>query len=1086
MQWLEMNRKNLRNENSFHACRQIFSRLMSSIDKIQNLSEFWNYDHFALDNHTDSIARKSKDNEIVSQYSKETSKEYSIMKDFRALQNDFGVIPLQCMYETVAATCWIGPYTTFSSKNLKSIISFESKTDYADNFKKRQINGNNEVRMINTAWNSTLAVLHDMIYVGKYKPRVMTYHSIMKTCMSFHKYNETIAFYDAMVKANLKPTEEAFALVLNAYSYEIDSILSTERFQNTKTKVQSSDWNENVEILRKFTNEVIKHVRDRIDAGLPLSSRIVETVMHMLEKYVTYVTKVNSTLMKNDFRDAYTDSTSTKRKNKNAGKDTLRLSLDIEEIFCLCFTAENSGKLRLAPELMSWLIQFFDGRDIHGSNTLITLVQAFKRSRGRRYNLENYKGLLRVCLKFSRGPLKFKQARYVIRLLNHDFNTKVNDNQKLKDISEIPSIFNLTNIVDENSKSRSESKDFESHYKDVNYLDKSLLHKQNTKGNESKRSEMKINHSIDVHDDSLKFIRSQKRIIYNLLLKNCVSDYKLLKSIKKEMVDNGIEPDLISYNTILSKLSERGQWKHAFEVLQSIRMASLEPDLITYTTLMSTCIRGKQYEKAISVLDIIKNEPDTAIYSVALEACRYASHLEKAKETASFILSSIQRETHQHMWLEPKLWSSVFRACGNALTCTEIYDKVQRIVESKHLIPSKEDLKSKTRSGIFENNPNLLQHYHYGNSKYMDRSDCKYLFTSAIKGFSLNKDNDKSQVNKYIFQLLSQMKDLNIDVDVVVYGTILSILANEGNYEDALKILQEIPPNERNKLHYTMAIRACNNNISQGFYSINPTTVHKGKKNIDTLERKTSINHNNVMRLFVEMLKFGIEPDLVCMHSVLYKCSDLRLALKIFHHMLHDLNLTPDMSTITTILHIDTKNDKREDITLMKDYIFDWGIKKGLIFNQNKSYLDTPYERDISHLSYAMIRPALRYILREIYLTEYRPESGENNKDSNCSTEEPQGIKNDLMLITGIGHLSIRNLVLETLSEWGLSVAQQIKESKAADPENLEFNKGVITIFKEDLNSWVTKNAGNIVHGMDEIEIVSQFSLFNEEGFLER
>ena len=87
------------------------------------------------------------------------------------------------------------------------------------------------------------------------------------------------------------------------------------------------------------------------------------------------------------------------------------------------------------------------------------------------------------------------------------------------------------------------------------------------------------------------------------------------------------------------------------------------------------------------------------------------------------------------------------------------------------------------------------------------------------------------------------------------------------------------------------------------------------------------------------------------------------------------------------------------------------------------------------------------------------------------------------MLITGIGHLSIRNLVLEILSEWGLPSVPRMEEAVA--PNSIEIQKGVITITKEDLNHWMAENSGQLMDILSEEEILNQFSISKDEFFLE-
>ncbi|KAG2604856.1 pentatricopeptide repeat-containing protein At3g18110, chloroplastic-like isoform X1 [Panicum virgatum] len=71
------------------------------------------------------------------------------------------------------------------------------------------------------------------------------------------------------------------------------------------------------------------------------------------------------------------------------------------------------------------------------------------------------------------------------------------------------------------------------------------------------------------------------------------------------MHDRGIEPDLVSFNTLINARAKSGCLAAgvALDLLFEVRQAGLRPDVITYNTLISACSQSSNLEDAVTVFE---------------------------------------------------------------------------------------------------------------------------------------------------------------------------------------------------------------------------------------------------------------------------------------------------------------------------------------------------------------------------------------------------------------------------------------------------------------------------------------------------
>lgn len=97
--------------------------------------------------------------------------------------------------------------------------------------------------------------------------------------------------------------------------------------------------------------------------------------------------------------------------------------------------------------------------------------------------------------------------------------------------------------------------------------------------------------------------------------------------ILSEMEQNGPEPNIYTYNTIVRAFAEVGRLDEALAMLDKIKQKRLSPDQYTFTTLLIACGRTNSSDKVDYVMGMMKDSgvlPDEIAFGAALDAHRRA------------------------------------------------------------------------------------------------------------------------------------------------------------------------------------------------------------------------------------------------------------------------------------------------------------------------------------------------------------------------------------------------------------------------------------------------------------------------------
>merc|ERR1719408_461567 len=131
---------------------------------------------------------------------------------------------------------------------------------------------------------------------------------------------------------------------------------------------------------------------------------------------------------------------------------------------------------------------------------------------------------------------------------------------------------------------------------------------------------------------------SVNTVIYSTILKGFAlsKQPEKLMQVYAEMREREIACNTISYNTMLDACAKCGVMHRVPELLENMRAARprVEPDVITYSTIVKGYCNAGDVEKSLQVLQEMKRDgkhaPDEILYNSLLDGCAKQHRLEDA------------------------------------------------------------------------------------------------------------------------------------------------------------------------------------------------------------------------------------------------------------------------------------------------------------------------------------------------------------------------------------------------------------------------------------------------------------------------
>lgn len=114
-------------------------------------------------------------------------------------------------------------------------------------------------------------------------------------------------------------------------------------------------------------------------------------------------------------------------------------------------------------------------------------------------------------------------------------------------------------------------------------------------------------------------IEEPNLITFNALMSVCqrAKLWQEAMSFFQQISDSNLQPDVISYSTLLSSFSA---WQNAFNLLKEMLERRLEANVITYNAAMNCCGTSSAWEQAVALLYSLPS-PNVISFDTAITAC---------------------------------------------------------------------------------------------------------------------------------------------------------------------------------------------------------------------------------------------------------------------------------------------------------------------------------------------------------------------------------------------------------------------------------------------------------------------------------
>ena len=113
----------------------------------------------------------------------------------------------------------------------------------------------------------------------------------------------------------------------------------------------------------------------------------------------------------------------------------------------------------------------------------------------------------------------------------------------------------------------------------------------------------------------------------------CSPAVDLGRMLLAAMQRDGIEPDIITYNSLISSFEKGRQSTRAVQTLEQMRRAGVEPDVVSYSSAISACEKSKQSEMALEVFASMKRaglQPTVITFNALISALEKGGMWSKA------------------------------------------------------------------------------------------------------------------------------------------------------------------------------------------------------------------------------------------------------------------------------------------------------------------------------------------------------------------------------------------------------------------------------------------------------------------------
>ncbi|MQM06011.1 hypothetical protein Taro_038835 [Colocasia esculenta] len=242
----------------------------------------------------------------------------------------------------------------------------------------------------------------------------------------------------------------------------------------------------------------------------------------------------------------------------------------------------------------------------------------------------------------------------------------------------------------------------------------------------------------------------------------------------------GVTPDIISWNSVLLGLMRSGQVDEAYDMFSQLQSSGEQPNLVTWTTLISGFAQNGHGQEAIEVFVLMQERglrPNAASIVGVTMACTDIASLLYGKAIHGYIMRQGLLSSPQ-----PQVVTSLvdmYAKCGNVYLSRKTFDLSPR----KELPLYNALISGYAVHGLAEEALALFMHMHEQGIK-----PDAITFTGLLSACS-----HAGLVDEGLEVFTKMVSEHNLCPCMEHYGCVTTILARQGNIEEAIKLISEMP-----------------------------------------------------------------------------------------------------------------------------------------------------------------------------------------------------------------------------------------------------------------------------------------------------
>merc|ERR1719235_653986 len=123
--------------------------------------------------------------------------------------------------------------------------------------------------------------------------------------------------------------------------------------------------------------------------------------------------------------------------------------------------------------------------------------------------------------------------------------------------------------------------------------------------------------------------------------------------VVKDMKDNGIEPNVITYSTILKGHCQAGDIQTAFTILDDMKNTKLKPDEIMFNSLLDGCALNNLVQEGLQLLAQMESEgvkPSNFTLSILVKMMNRSRKLDEAFSIVARITEKYRFKPNVHVY----------------------------------------------------------------------------------------------------------------------------------------------------------------------------------------------------------------------------------------------------------------------------------------------------------------------------------------------------------------------------------------------------------------------------------------------------